>query len=320
VLFRSPTRKLPVDTVGLALIVIWVGALQIMLDKGNELDWFDSRFIDVLAIIAVIGLALFIVWEMTESHPIVDLRLFLLRNFRAGTLAVGLGFAVFFGNVVLMPLWLQTQMGYTSTWAGLAVAPYGILAFLLSPAVGRNLNRVDPRLFASAAFLIFALASFWRAGFTPDADFRALALPQLLQGAGIAMYFAPLMAISLGGLAPERMAYGSGLTNFFRTTAGSFGASLVTTFWERREAVHHNQLIDSINPFSAQLGETLARLQHTGFTGEQALGQINAALTHQSMLLAVTDLFWASGWLFLALIASVWLARKPFGSAPVGGH
>jgi len=317
---ETATRKLPVDTVGLTLIVIWVGALQIMLDKGNELDWFDSSFIDTLALVAALGLALFVAWEITETHPIVDLRLFLLRNFRAGTLSVSLGFAVFFGNVVLLPLWLQTQMSYTSTWAGLVVAPYGVLAFVLSPAVGRNLQRVDPRIFASVAFLIFAIASFWRAGFTPDADYRALALPQLLQGAGIAMYFAPLMAISLGGLAPERMAFGSGLANFFRTTAGSFGASLVTTFWERREAVHRTQLVDSISPFSPTVSDTITHLRQAGLTGEQPLGQINAALTHQSTLLAATDLFWLSGCLFLLLIASVWLAKRPFGRAPVGGH
>jgi len=128
--------------------------------------------------------------------------------------------------------------------------------------VGRNLNRVDPRLFATAAFAIFALASFWRAGYTPDADFATIALPQLLQGAGIAMYFAPLMAIALGGLDPQRVALGSGLANFFRTTAGSFGASLVTTLWERREAVHHTQLVDHISAYSVNANDALAHLQH----------------------------------------------------------
>jgi DHA2 family multidrug resistance protein len=175
-------------------------------------------------------------------------------------------------------------------------------------------------MFATAAFVIFALASFWRAGFTPDADFRALALPQLLQGAGIAMYFAPLMAISLGGLPPERMAFGSGLANFFRTTAGSFGASLVTTLWQRREAVHRTRLVERINPLSSMASDAFERLHHVGFGGDQALAYLNTALTHQTTLIAATDLFWMSGWLFLLLIGSVWLAKKPFGAAPVGGH
>jgi len=317
---ETPTRKLPIDSVGLSLIVIWVGALQIMLDKGNELDWFGSPIIVGLAVVSAVGLALFIAWELTERHPMVDLRLFKIRNFRAGTVAMSLGYCLFFGNVVLLPLWLQTQMGYTATWSGLAVAPYGVLAFLLSPLVGRNLGRVDPRLFATSAFLIFAAASFWRSGFTSDADFWTLALPQWLQGAGIAMYFAPLIAISLGGLSPERMAFGSGLVNFFRITAGSFGASLVTTFWQRREAVHHTQLVETLTAFTPQASQAMTQLEKAGMTDGQALSRIHGVLTQQSTLLATDDIFWISGWLFALLVVSVWLAQKPFGRSPAGGH
>ena len=317
---ETETRRVPIDPVGLGLMVIWVGALQIMLDKGNELDWFSSNFIVVLAIVAALGLALFVVWELTDAHPIVDLRLFRIRNFRAGTIAVSLGFCVFFGNVVLLPLWLQTEMGYTATWAGLAVAPLGVLAFLLSPVVGRNLGRVDPRLFATAAFLIFAAASFWRSGFTPDADFRALAWPQFLQGAGIAMYFAPLIAISLGDLNPEQMAFGSGLVNFFRITAGSFGASLATTFWQRREAVHHTQLVEGITAYAPQVNVAMGRLHHAGIPPQGTLAQLQHGLMHQTTLLAANDIFWISGWLFVLLVGSVWLAGRPAVSGPVVAH
>jgi MFS transporter, DHA2 family, multidrug resistance protein len=317
---ETETRQVPVDAVGLVLIVVWVGALQILLDKGNELDWFGSPVIFGLAVVALLGLALFVVWELTEAHPIVDLRLFKIRNFRAGTMAVSLGYSIFFGNVVLLPLWLQTQMGYTSTWAGLVVAPYGVLAFLLSPAVGRNLGRVDPRLFATAAFLIFAVSSFCRADFAPNADYWTLALPQLLQGAGIAMYFAPLISIALGSLSPDRMAFGSGLVNFCRITAGSFGASLATTFWQRREAVHHNQLVEGITNYTPQITQAVAQLDHAGMTNGQSLAHINGMLTQQTTLLAANDVFWISGWLFVLLILSVWLARKPFGAGPVVAH
>jgi MFS transporter, DHA2 family, multidrug resistance protein len=317
---ETETRQVPVDAVGLVLIVVWVGALQILLDKGNELDWFGSPVIFGLAVVALLGLALFVVWELTEAHPIVDLRLFKIRNFRAGTMAVSLGYSIFFGNVVLLPLWLQTQMGYTSTWAGLVVAPYGVLAFLLSPAVGRNLGRVDPRLFATAAFLIFAVSSFCRADFAPNAGYWTLALPQLLQGAGIAMYFAPLISIALGSLSPDRMAFGSGLVNFCRITAGSFGASLATTFWQRREAVHHNQLVEGITNYTPQITQAVAQLDHAGMTNGQSLAHINGMLTQQTTLLAANDVFWISGWLFVLLILSVWLARKPFGAGPVMAH
>ena len=154
---RDPgSRKSPFDYVGLALLVIWVGALQIMIDKGKELDWFGSTQIVVLAIVAVVGFAFFLAWELTEEHPIVDLRLFARRNFLTGTIALSVAYGLFFGNVVLLPLWLQQYMGYTATWAGLATAPVGILAIVISPWVGKNVAKIDPRKLATVAFLGFA--------------------------------------------------------------------------------------------------------------------------------------------------------------------
>jgi len=159
---ETPTKKLPIDRVGLALLVIWVGALQIMFDKGKDLDWFQSGFIVSLAVAAALGFALFIAWELTDKHPVVDLRLFAGRNFSMGALALSLGYGAFFGNVVLLPLWLQQDMGYTATLAGMALAPVGALAILMSPLVGRNIHRVDPRWLASGSFAIFALVLVMR--------------------------------------------------------------------------------------------------------------------------------------------------------------
>jgi DHA2 family multidrug resistance protein len=314
----TPTRRVPVDVVGLALIVIWVGALQIMLDKGSELDWFGSTYIVALAAVAALGLALFVVWELTEENPIVDLRLFKVRNLTAGAIALSLGYGLYIGNIVLLPLWLQTQMGYTATWAGLVLAPSGVLAFLFSPAVGKNLMRVDPRLFATAALLVFALSSFWRAGFTAEASYMQLALPQLIIGIGVAMFFTPLFSIAAGNLSPDKAALGSGLTNFLRITAGSFGTSLATTFWERREAVHHTQLVEHITAFTPQAGDVMNRLGDMGLGGDQILARINRVLTQQTSLLAANDIFWISGWVFALLVASVWFARKPFGTTAAG--
>ena len=316
----TPTRKVPVDAVGLGLIVVWVGALQIMLDKGNELDWFGSPFIVTLAIVAALGLAIFIVWELTERHPIVDLSLFKIRNFSAGTIVVSLGYSVFFGSVVIMPLWLQTELGYTATWSGLVVAPYGVLALALSPVIGKSLDRVDPRVYATAAFLVFAAASFLRAGFTTGADYAALAIPQLVQGAGIALFFAPLISITLSDLSPERVAFGSGLVNFFRITAGSFGASLATTFWQRREAVYHTQLVERVSDLAPQAAQATAGLHDAGLTGGSVTAEIQSMLVHQSTLLAANDIFGISAWLFLALTMLVWLAKRPQDGAPVGAH
>ncbi len=170
---RDPgPRKTKLDYVGLGLLVVWVGALQIMVDKGKELDWFNSTQIVVLAATAAIGFAFFLAWELTEKHPVVDLRLFGRRNFLMGTAALSVAYGLFFGNVVLLPLWLQQYMGYTATWAGLATAPVGILAIVLSPWVGKNVTRIDPRKLSTVAFLGFGFVLWMRSHFNTQADYR----------------------------------------------------------------------------------------------------------------------------------------------------
>jgi len=159
---ETPTAKVPVDAVGLSLLMIWVGAMQVMLDKGKDLDWFNSTAIVTLACVAVVGFAVFLIWELTEEHPIVDLSLFRSRNFTVSTIAMLFAYGLFFGNVVLLPLWLQQYMGYTATLAGWVLAPVGFLAILLSPVVGRFNDRVDPRIFVTVSFAIFALVLFMR--------------------------------------------------------------------------------------------------------------------------------------------------------------
>src|SRR5690606_3576584 len=138
---ETPTRKLPIDTVGVAMLVVWVGALQIMLDLGKNADWFNSPTIVIFAIIAAVGFFAWLIWELTDAHPAVELRLFKDRNFAIGTLAFCVGYAVFFANVLLLPLWLQTQMGYTATWAGLVAAPTGMVAVALTPLVARYASK-----------------------------------------------------------------------------------------------------------------------------------------------------------------------------------
>ena len=200
------------------------------------------------------------------------------------------------------------------------LAPTGVLAFLLSPVVGKNLTRVDPRLFATAGLLVFALASFWRSDFTTDANYAQLAWPQLVIGMGVAMFFTPLFAIAAGSLSPDKAALGNGVTNFLRITAGSFGTSLVTTFWQRREAMHHSVLVDGITAYTPQAGHAIRELGHAGLADGQVLGQINRLVTQQSTLLAANDIFWISAWLFVALVVSVWVAGKTSIGGMMAGH
>jgi DHA2 family multidrug resistance protein len=310
---ETPTRRLPVDVVGLVLLAIWVGALQIMLDKGKDLDWFSSRWIVALAVIAFVGFVIFAIWELTDSHPVVDLRLFERRNFWTSALAMSLAYATFFGNVVLLPLWLQQYMGYPATDAGMLLAPVGFLAILLMPLVGRFMHRVDPRVFVTTSFAIFALVMYMRSRFNTDADFTTLMIPTIIQGAAVAVFFIPLVNLSLSGLPAARIPDASGLFNFARITAGSFGTSIVTTLWERRATLHHEQLAERITPFDPTSVHALANLEASGLTHEQSLAALNHVIDRQAFMLSANDIFYASALLFLLLIGVVWLARPAKG-------
>jgi DHA2 family multidrug resistance protein len=306
---ETSTTKLPIDAVGLGLLVLWVGALQLMLDRGKDLDWFQSWQIVALAIVAVVGVAIFVVWELTDRHPVVDLRLFAGRNFWTSTLAMSLGYGAFFGNVVLLPLWLQQYMGYTATWAGLVLAPVGIFAILLTPLVGRNIDKVDPRWFASGAFATLALVLAMRAHFNTDADFATLILPTIIQGVSLAVFFIPLITLALSGITPSRIPAASGLFNFARITAGSFGTSIATTLWDRRASLHHAQLIEHITPYDPSSLQAFANLQAGGLDAPQSTALMNRLIDQQASMLSANDIFLASALLFLALIGVVWLAR-----------
>ena len=312
---ESTTRKLPIDAIGLALLVIWVGALQIMLDKGKELDWFHSGEVIALAAVAVVGLIAFVIWELTEEHPVVDLTLFKRRNFWAGVLAMSVGYGVFFGNVVLLPLWLQQFMGYTATEAGKVLAPVGIFALLLSPLVGKNLSRFDPRKFAAFAFVVFALVLWMRSGFNTQADVGTIMVPTVIQGIAMAFFFIPLVTITLSGIEPDRIPAASGLSNFVRITAGAFGTSIATTVWQDRAAIHHAQLSEYVNPGSPAASSVLSGLANAGLTPSQMLETINRLVDQQAYMLAANDVFYASAIIFLCLIPLVFLAKNTRASA-----
>jgi len=310
---ETATKSLPVDFVGLGILVVWVGALQIMLDKGRELDWFESNEIVALAIIAVVGLVVFLIWELTEAHPVVDLSLFRRRGFAVGTGALALAYGLFFGNVVLIPLWLQQYMAYTATDAGLVLAPVGVLAFFLSPWVGRNVARFDPRFLASTSFVVFAIVLTMRSWFSTDADYFTIVLPAILQGVAVAFMFVPLTTILLSGLGPERIPAATGLSNFFRMTAGAFGTSITTTLWDNRAQLHHSQLAEGISDYGAVSAQLGAQLQTQGFTQEQTLGLMNRLIDVQAYTLAADELFYLSAALFMLLVVFIWLAKPQRG-------
>lgn len=309
---ETPIKKSPIDVLGIVFLIIGIGCLQILLDKGNDLDWFNSNIIVMLGIISVISLTFLVIWEWTDKNPVIDLRLFRGRNFTIGTIALTLGFLVYFSNVVIFPLWLQTQMGYTPTWAGLATAPIGILPFIFSPIVGNYMSRVDLRLVVSVGFIIFAATSFWSSTFYTDVGYINLIEPRFLQGMGIALFFTPLISIVISGLPPDRIASALGLANFCRILGGSFGTSISVTLWDRREAFHHSRLVENVNAFNPISQQAVTQLHEYGFTGLKSFAQLVNVITNQAYMLSTNDVFWLSGWTFISLLIIIWFTKPPF--------
>lgn len=232
---------MPIDTVGLSLLVLWVGALQLMLDKGKELDWFASGEIITLCVVAVVAhFTVFLVWELTEKHPVVDLKLFKGRNFTFGAGAVGGLRALLRQRGVAATMAYQQWLGYTATSAGMALAPVGVFAILLTPLVGRKVGQWDPRRMATGAFIVFStVLQRMRSQFTVQTDFIHILIPTLLQGAAMAFFFIPLTTLTLAGVSPDRIPAAAGFGSFVRITAGAMGTSIATTLWESRAAMHH---------------------------------------------------------------------------------
>ncbi len=315
---ETPTRKLPIDRIGLGLLVVWVGSLQIMLDTGKDADWFASTQIVILLIVAIIGFLAWVIWELTDEHPIVDLSLFKNRNFALGTIAFCLGYAIFFANALLLPLWLQTGIGYTATWAGLVAAPSGVVAVLATPIAARFMSRVDARWLATVAFAAFAISYFMRAGYTTYASFWDFAMPMLVQGIAMSTFFVALITISLDGVAPQRIPSASGISNFSRITAGGFAASITTTLWDRREALHQSRLVETSSLYHPAMQQAVDHLHGFGFTDLQSYTVLARNLASQAYLLASLDLFWVSAWCSIAMIGVVWLARRSISGG--GAH
>ena len=309
---ESKKVKLPIDAIGLILLVVGVGSLQFMLDTGNEKDWFNSPSIVAAAVVSLVSMSFLIPWELTDAHPVIDLRLFRRRNFRVATCVIGVAYFAFSGVNIIFPLWLQTTVGYTSTWAGFAVAPVGLLALVAAPIVGRNMNRLNLRLAASFAFALFGCVIFWTATLNQTASFGQFATPRFLQGLGIAFFFLPLNAILLSGVPPGDLASASGLSNFARTMSGSIATAVTVWIWNRRTDYHHAVLTEHIRNSAQGWNQYQEHLAGRGISGTGAFQYVEQVISNQAMTLGVNDVFLMLGVMYLLLIPFVWLARPPF--------
>ncbi len=321
---ETPARRLPIDKVGLLSLIGWVASLQILLDKGKDLDWFNSPVIWALGIFALISFVFFLIWELTEEKPIVDLRLFKGRNFFGGTLAISVAYAIFFANLVLLPQWIQGYLGYRSVDAGLVTAPLGIFAVILAPVMGKIMPRSDSRVLATLAFIGFAIVFYMRSRYYTGVDAYSLVLPTLLQGIPTALFFVPLTAIVLSGLPPEKIPAAAGLSNFVRIFAGAVGTSLLSTGWSNRSIMHHARLIEQANVYNNTFSSTIGSLQATlNASQSSALAFFESKLNAQATMLGLNDMFWLSSVTFIVIIPLIWLTHPGKGAgagAAAAGH
>jgi DHA2 family multidrug resistance protein len=314
----TPTEKKPVDIVGLGLLIAFVGSLQIMLDKGKELDWFDSSTIVVLAIVSAISFASFLIWELTSPNPIVDLRVFRHRGFTGAVITIGLTYGAFFSSIVLVPLWLQTNMGYTATWSGYVTAFGGVLAVVMSPIVPILMKRFDARALVSFGVLWLGGVALIRAGLASNANYWAIALPFLAQGFAMPFFFIPTNQLALSSVLPSEMASASGLSNFLRTMSAAFATSLITTLWENAGARNHVALAGRLN-HPEMVTNTLTA---SGMSPMQALTQLDNMVQSQAVMVATDQMFLLTSLVFVVAAAMVWLApkAKPVDMSQAGGH
>lgn len=308
---ETPTKRLPIDFVGLGLLVLWIGALQIMLDKGREEDWFASPLITALGITSAVGFVAFLIWELTERHPIVDLRVLRHRGFAVATMTQSFAYAAFFAQIVLIPLWLQTSLGYTATWAGFTMAYTGVFAVLLSPVAATLARKVDPRFLISGGILWLSTMALWRSGWFAGLDYWHLVLPQLLQGAGMPFFFIATSALALGSVLPEETASAAGLINFVRTLSGAIAVSISTTLWEDGAKVERTVLVGAMNDTDM----ALAKLQAGGLSLDQARANVSGLVDLQAVTLATNHVFVLSAVMFVIAACIIWAAPRPMGQA-----
>lgn len=323
---ESKIVRKPIDWTGLFLLSLGVACLQIMLDKGKDLDWFDSNWIVTLTVIAIISLAYFVVWNLKSQYPIVDFSFFKEQNFVYGTFMLTLGYLMFFGATVITPLWLQTEQGYTSEWAGIAVAPNGIIPVLLSVYVGKNLYRFDLRRIVSLSFLFFSFSLFFQSSFTTQVDIKTVMLSRFVQGFGVVIFFIPLVQLSLGNIPNEKFASASGLNNFIRILIGSgFGTSLTVYFWSRREIFHYNRIGEFITNYNPQIVQFFDQLKQYNplLTKDVVRRVIDQGLEQQSYMLATNDMIWLFAWIFLLMTPIPFLCKevkKSKGKESIAAH
>src|SRR5437899_633311 len=321
---RRGLSELKVDYVGLGFVALGLGALQVVLDKGQRDDWFESHFILILSLISAASLLFVIFWEWRQKDPVIDLRLFKERTFASANLMMFiLGFALL-GSTLLLPLFMQTLLGYTAEQAGMALSPGGFTIMLLMPLVGFLLSRYDARWLMAFGLAVLSFSLFHMTSFDLGVDFRTVVFARMIQSAGLAFLFVPINTAAYAYLPREKNNAASGLMNLARNIGGSVGISVVTTMLARRAQYHQHRLSSHLSASNPQFWGVLQGMAHAlearGFSPVDAMHKayalVQGTLFRQANMLAYIDNFWLLGAAILAMIPLVFLMKRP----PTGGE
>jgi MFS transporter, DHA2 family, multidrug resistance protein len=325
---RKKLSETRIDYIGLGLVAVGLGTLQVVLDKGQREDWFESHLIVTLSLIAASSLLFLIYWEWTHKDPVIDLRLFTNRTFASANLLMFmLGFALL-GSTVLLPLYMQTLLGYTAEQSGMALSPGGFLIMLLMPMVGFMLSRFDARKLMMFGLLVLSFSLFHMTNFTLGVDFRTVVIARMVQAAGLAFLFVPINTAAYAFLPREKNNAASGLMNLARNIGGSVGISIVTTMLDRRSQYHLDRLSSHLSPGSPQVQNMLQgmarNLEIRGFSPAEAMHKAYALLQsnvyRQAGMLAYIDNFWLLGVAILAMVPMVFLMKRPRRGGEIAVH
>jgi DHA2 family multidrug resistance protein len=310
--------KMKIDYWGLALLAVGLGCLQIVLDKGQRDDWFSSSFITWLTTISIISLVSFVVVELSAKHPVVNLRAFKNVSFSTGNMVMFVGFFNLFASIVLLPIYLQTLMGYTSFLAGFVLGPGGIATLIALPLAGGLVNKVNPKALLGFGIVVNAYATYLMSRFNLSADFFTVIWPRIVLGIGMGFFFIPLTTMTMSGIRKEDMGNASGIYNLLRNLGGSFGVAFVTTVLARREQFHQARLVEHLTPFDMTyqiISEKTAQLlQYKGFerfvSENGGLGVMYRELLRQASMLSFNDAFHLVSIMMICVLPFVLLMKK----------
>ena len=318
-----------IDYMGFGLLAVGLGFLQVVLDKGQEDDWFSSNFIVMSSAIAAAALVGCVLWELSHKDPIVDLSLLKDKNFAIGNaLMLMLGF-ILLGSTALIPLYVQALLGYTATDAGMVLSPGGFAIMFVMPLIGRLVTRIDVRYMIAFGLAVASTSLFLMTSYDLTIDFWTIAIYRIIQAMGLAFLFIPINTAAYASVPPDKNSNASALINLSRNLGGSIGISLMTTILAQRAQYHQNMLVEHVSPYSQTYLDRIHGLQtmfqqHGGTANEallKAQGLISQSVLLQSQLLAYLDDFLILAIVFAALIPFVFLMRKPAAiGGPAGAH